>query len=64
MDEATERRPRGRPPTGETPKRYIRAGPVWDEAADLAAQRGETMTALVLRAIEREVHRLRRGASA
>lgn len=56
----TDRRPRGRPATGVTPKRYLRAGAIWDEAAALADERGETMTALVLRAIEREVRRLRR----
>lgn len=51
---------RGRPATGQTPKRYIRAGHIWDEAAEVAAERNETMTALVVRAIEREVKRLRR----
>ena len=55
-----QKRPRGRPRTGVTPKRNIRIGPIWDEAAALAAERGETMTALVIRAIEREVARLRR----
>jgi hypothetical protein len=54
---------RGRPPTGQTPKRYIRAGAIWDEATALALARKETMTTLVLRAIEREVRRLRRTAS-
>ena len=52
---------RGRPATGQTPKRYIRAGAIWDEAAALAGQRGETMTALVIRAIEREVRRMERS---
>ncbi len=52
---------RGRPATGQTPKRYIRAGAIWDEATELATQRGETMTALVLRALEREVRRLKRA---
>jgi len=50
---------RGRPPTGETPKRYIRAGQVWDDAAALAHAQGETMTAFVIRALEREIRRLR-----
>ena len=61
---ATDDRPtrRGRPATGQTPKRYIRAGAVWDEAVELAEERGETMTALVIRAIEREIKRLRRAA--
>lgn len=55
----TPRRP-GRPATGETPKRYIRAGQIWDDASELASQRGETMTAFVLRAIENEMQRARR----
>lgn len=55
------RRP-GRPATGVTPVRKIRAGRIWDEAAELALANGETMTALVLRAIEAEVRRLRRQA--
>jgi hypothetical protein len=54
---------RGRPPTGETPKRYLRMGPLWEEASQLAASRGETMTALVTRAVEREVRRIRRGSA-
>lgn len=49
----------GRPATGETPKRYIRAGQIWDDATAVAERRGETMTALVLRAIEAELLRLR-----
>jgi hypothetical protein len=55
-----EKKPRGRPATGITPKRYLRAGPIWDEATALAEQRGETMTAFVLRAIEHEMARVRR----
>lgn len=54
---------RGRPATGQTPKRYIRAGHVWDEATELAESRNETMTAFVVRAIEREVRRVKREAS-
>lgn len=65
MEEITDtpRRGRGRPATGQTPKRYIRAGAIWDEATAMAEERGETMTALVIRAIERELARLRRTAS-
>ncbi len=44
-----EKRPRGRPPTGETPKRNIRIGPVWDEVAGYAAEDGEKMTTVVER---------------
>lgn len=54
---------RGRPATGQTPKRYIRAGHVWDEAAELAESRDETMTAFVVRAIEREIKRVKREAT-
>lgn len=58
MDEAPRR---GRPPTGVTPKRYLRVGALWDEATNLARERGETMTALVTRALEREVERIKSG---
>ena len=44
-----EKRPRGRPATGETPKRNIRIGPIWDEVAGYAAEDGEKMTTLVER---------------
>lgn len=53
---------RGRPATGQTPKRYIRAGHLWDEAVELAESRNETMTAFVVRAIEREIKRVKREA--
>ncbi|WP_427422639.1 hypothetical protein [Lysinibacillus fusiformis] len=49
---------RGRPATGETPKRYIRAGQIWEDCAQLAENRGETMTAFVLRALENEKERV------
>lgn len=56
----TDRRRPGRPRTGETPKRYLRvADEVWDQVAEVAAARQETRTALVLRAIERELRRCR-----
>lgn len=61
MEETMKRRP-GRPATGVTPKRDIRIGPVWDEAAALASERGEKMAALVTRLLEREVRRMRREA--
>lgn len=54
----TEKRPRGRPATGETPKRYARVGALWDRCVALADQRGETMTAFLIRALEREEKRL------
>ena len=61
MDSTPKRR--GRPPTtGTTPKRYLRVGPLWDEAAALAVERKESMTTLVKRAIDREVRRLRRAS--
>lgn len=60
----TPKRGRGRPPTGETPKRYFRAGQIWDDAVAIAHERGETVTALAIRALEREVARLRREKKA
>lgn len=60
MDETTEpKRGRGRPATGVTPKRNIRIGQVWDDAAAIAAARGETMTAVVERGLERYIQRHR-----
>lgn len=47
-----EKRPRGRPRTGVTPKRNIRVGQVWDDAAAVAAAKGLTMTALVTELLE------------
>lgn len=55
----TEKRPRGRPATGVTPKRNIRVGQVWDDAAAIAAQRGETMTAVIERTLRNYVARHR-----
>ena len=57
-----EKRPRGRPRTGVTPKRNIRVGQIWDDAALIAASRGETMTAVVERALENYVKLHRRTA--
>lgn len=54
-----EKRPRGRPRTGVTPKRNIRIGKIWDEAAAIAADRGETMTAVIERALHGYVKRHR-----
>lgn len=49
-----EKRPRGRPvTTGTTPKRNIRVGTVWDDVAKIAEANGETMTAVVVRLLER-----------
>lgn len=51
-----EKRPRGRPvTTGTTPKRNIRVGTVWDQAAELAAADGENMPALVTRLLHEYV---------
>jgi hypothetical protein len=58
MTEPAKRRP-GRPRTGVTPKRNIRVGQVWDDAAALAAARGETMTTVVERALQHYVKRYR-----
>jgi hypothetical protein len=58
VTEPEKRRP-GRPRTGVTPKRNIRIGEVWDQAADLARARGESMTAVVERALKHYVQRYR-----
>lgn len=57
------KRPRGRPPTGVTPKRNIRIGEEWDQVAALAAVRGESMTDVIRRLLVAELKRLRRRAS-
>lgn len=44
-----EKRGRGRPATGVTPKRNIRVGEIWDEAEAIAKDRGENMAQLVTR---------------
>lgn len=55
--EETKRR-RGRPATGVTPKRNLRVGPIWDEAAAIAAERGDgNMTQLVTRLLTEYVQR-------
>lgn len=61
MEQEQPKRGPGRPATGVTPKRNIRVGPVWDEAAAIAARRGETMTAVVEAALRRYVQRHRSG---
>lgn len=48
-EQPEEKRGRGRPATGVTPKRNIRVGDVWDQAEVIARGDGETMTALVSR---------------
>ena len=53
VEEQPRRRP-GRPATGETPKRNIRVGKIWDEC-EAATAEGETMTAFVITAITREL---------
>jgi hypothetical protein len=60
MDEQPTKRGPGRPATGQTPMRKLRAGAVWDEATVLAKGRKETTTAFVIRAIEREIARVKR----
>jgi len=64
MTAAPEKRRPGRPRTGVTPNRTLRVGPVWDAAAAIAAERGETITSVITRALERYVvrHRGRTGA--
>lgn len=48
----SQRRRPGRPATGQTPTRSVRVGDVWDRAREIAARRGETMTAVITRALE------------
>jgi hypothetical protein len=38
-----------------TPARAVRVGVLWDEARAVATRRGETMTAVVIRALRRYV---------
>ena len=45
-----KRRP-GRPATGKTPSRHVRVGPAWDQAKAIAKQHGETISAVVNRAL-------------
>lgn len=48
----------GRPPTGTTPLRSIRIGdPVWQPAKQIAAQRGETLTSVIERALRAYIRR-------
>lgn len=49
-----EARKRGRPATGQTPKRNVRIGATWNEGEELAARLGMTMTAYVEAALRRE----------
>jgi hypothetical protein len=58
MTDTPKRRP-GRPATGETPKRNIRIGKIWDDAAVIAERRGETMTDIVTRLLAGYVRRHR-----
>lgn len=47
----------GRPATGKTPHRTVRIGdPVWLPAQAIAAARGETMTAVIERALRRYIN--------
>jgi len=52
-----EKKRRGRPATGVTPKRNLRVGPVWDEAAAIAEARGETITDVARPILERGLRR-------
>ena len=56
-DPIPPKRPRGRPPTGVTPKRNIRVAAVWDDAAAIANARGETITSVIEAALRRYVAR-------
>lgn len=52
-DEPPAKRGRGRPKTtGTTPGRHLRVGAIWDEAAEIAEERGETISDVVRPIIE------------
>jgi hypothetical protein len=57
MTEPTQKRPRGRPATGQTPTRSIRIGQKWEIAAEIAAARGESMTTVIDRLLDHYIHR-------
>lgn len=61
QDEQPPRRRPGRPATGQTPKRNVRIGATWDEAAELARAAGVSMTAYVEAALRAENARARRA---
>lgn len=46
---------RGRPATGETPVRSVRMGKVWEEAREVAAERGENLHVVLERYLQRYV---------
>lgn len=54
-----------RPATGKTPVHNFRASPeLWDEAVTIAAERGETMTDVLVQALEAYVKRHRKTPGA
>ncbi len=56
MEEQREHRRRGRPATGKTPLRNVRiADALWHPARDAAEANGETVTAVIERALRRYV---------
>jgi hypothetical protein len=59
MTESAQPRRRGRPPTGITPKRYVRVGVTWDQLEAVAKETtGETMPKLINRLVAAELRRL------
>jgi hypothetical protein len=50
----------GRPPTGQTPMRSFRMGPVWDEARTVADERGEKLRDVIERYLRRYIAAHRR----
>lgn len=52
----TEKRPRGRPPTGETPQRTVRIpDETWEKATTKAATEGRTVSDVVRRCLDEYV---------
>lgn len=49
----------GRPATGHSPTRSVRIGPVWDEAMEIAKDRGDKLNQVITRALENYVRRHR-----
>ena len=60
MNEQQAPRRRGRPATGQTPKRNVRIGATWTRGEELADTLGLSMTTYVERALLRENTRVER----
>lgn len=62
MKATTERRGRGRPATGQMPKRYFRMDDeAWRQIAEAAEANGETMSEYIRRVLLRDAKRILNG---